>query len=160
MNIVRIKYIAIFSLLAAVLFTACDEEETLQPFMVNFNSGELNISPESSEVEAVLTFSRPATVSGEISLMLTPGTLEYGETKDFYTSVAPVNNTIILPFVTGDQSVSLTVYAGEADALQEDQTLSIKLVENTESVFTPGNTQELWRYCFLRILLSKVVHWI
>jgi len=143
MNILKNKYLATICLLAMVLFTACDEDETLEPFMVNFNSGELNISSQNSEVEAVITFSRPATVRGEISLVLTPGTLEYGETKDFYTSVAPVDNTISLPFVAGDQNVSLTVYAGEADALQEDEMLAIKLVENMESVFTPGSTQEL-----------------
>lgn len=144
MNILRTLCSITILVLVAVAITGCsDDDDTLAPFAINFASEDLGISPSSPEAQITLNFSRPSTVPGSILLSLEPGTLVYGETEDYYTSVAPVNNVITLPFESGDQSVGLTIFAGGAAALQEEKTLGITINEDTGTIFTPGSTNQL-----------------
>ncbi len=144
MNNLKLKFLGSLCLLATLLLSGCaDDDDTLAPFTVNFSSTELGISPSSQEAEVTLTFSRPATVAGSISLLVQPGTLTYGEDGDFYTSVAPDNNTITLPFAPGNQRVSFTIFAGSAANLQEQKTLTLLLTEDTGLVFSLGGSDKL-----------------
>lgn len=127
-----------------IAFSGCsDDDDPIPPFSITFSTAELGISSDNTEAEATVTFSRPATVSGAVILSLEPGGLVYGESNDYYASVEPEGNNITLPFVSGDQSVSVTFFAGSASAIETEQTLSVILVEDSDNTFTIGTTGTL-----------------
>ncbi len=128
---------------ALAIIGCSDDEEMLPPFAVNFSAAELGISSDNPQAELVLTFSRPATSAGNVTLAIEPGDLNYGETADFYTSIPPIDNVIILPFASGDQRLSLSVFAGLAKALEQDQTLLITLRDDSDGIFTPGSMAQV-----------------
>ncbi len=144
MNTLKSKFFTAICLMGLFLFSGCsDDDDTLSSFTVNFNSTELGISPTSTKAEVTLTFSRPATVEGIISLSIDLGTLTYGESADFYTSVAPIDDTILLPFSNGDQSVSFTILAGAASVLTQEAVLIITITEDDGAVYTTGSDNQL-----------------
>lgn len=133
----------LFIFIGGLFYSCSDDDDQLPPFTVSFSTDELSISPTISEVQITLNFSRPATVDGNINLRLQPGSLSYGESADFYTSVAPVNDIINLPFTSQDQRVSLTIFAGTAFILEEEKTLTIDLMQDAGNSFVPGVTDQL-----------------
>lgn len=144
MNIRVIHFMMALLAISMLGLTGCsDDEDTLPPFSVNFRNVELGVSSDNPQADLMLTFSRPATVSGSISLALEPGDLNYGETADFYTSEVPTNNLITLHFEPGDQRAGLTIFAGSARDLEQDKTLLITIQDNSNTIFATGETSQV-----------------
>lgn len=138
MTIIKIRNIV--SLAVLILFAQCSEDETPSPFTVNFGSSQLSIAPSSPEAEIKITFSRPATEAGNIQISLSSEGLEYGETKDFYTTEAFENNTISLSFDKGDQEVLFKIQSGSSSDVTRDVTLTLTIRPDAQEQFIAGNT--------------------
>ncbi|MDN5213142.1 HmuY family protein [Fulvivirgaceae bacterium BMA12] len=127
-----------------VLFSACsDDDDPLTPFSVNFSSAEVGISSDSPEAQLTVSFSRPSTMDGTIKLRLNSGDLVYGESEDFYASVAPQDDVISLAFKSGDQNVNFTVNNGSAANRTADATLVISIENDPDNLFIPGTTNQV-----------------
>ncbi|UXX81074.1 HmuY family protein [Reichenbachiella carrageenanivorans] len=114
-------------LLAGLLllgFTACEEDEAI-PVRVNFSNTEAGISQSSPSADIEISFSRPAEADGSLSISIASETLTYGESADFYTSPLATENVITLPYTVGDESVLITVMAGSALNIEQDESITL-----------------------------------
>ncbi|TRX58426.1 hypothetical protein FNH22_13860 [Fulvivirga sp. M361] len=124
--------------------TACsDDDSDPIPFGVNFNNTELGITGTGTEIEATIVFSRPATASGSLSLSIAPGSMSYGETNQFYTKPEAQNNRVILNFEQGAESVNFKISAGKSLNIKQDESISIRLEESDNTIFTLGTNIQL-----------------
>ncbi|SMD33897.1 HmuY protein [Reichenbachiella faecimaris] len=118
---------------ALVLFgtTACEEDEA-SPVKVNFTNTEAGISKTSPSVDLEISFSRPAEADGSLTISITSETLSYGETADFYTSPLATENVIALPYVVGDESVTVTVMSGSALNIEQDESITLTVSDEAQ----------------------------
>lgn len=130
----------VFCFIALMLFSACNEEESLPPFNVNFANQEIGIT-ESEMVDII--FSRAAESNGEINIQINSGNLTYGEENDFYTIPAAVNQQLTLPFVSGADKVTFEVKAGNNLNIQQDESISFTLLEGAGNLFLPGQNASI-----------------
>ncbi|MFW5760593.1 MAG: HmuY family protein [Cyclobacteriaceae bacterium] len=129
------RFLGIHGLMALLLLSACNEEDSLPPFNVNFANQEIGIS-ESGEVEII--FSRSADNNGEIVLQMNSGNLVYGEENDFYTIPAADNQQLILPFEAGNDKVSFEIMEGSDLNIQQDETITFTLSDDDNGLFLAG----------------------
>lgn len=123
-----------------LLFGACKEDEPLPPFNINFSNQEIGIS-ESGMAEII--FSRSAENDGEIVLQMNSGNLTYGEESDFYTVPAANNQQIVIPFLAGENKVNFEIRTGSGLNIQQDETISFSLIEDSNGLFAPGQNISL-----------------
>lgn len=141
---IKTKYITLLLLAALFGFMGCsDDDDNVQPFSISFSSAEAGISSESASTQITIVFSRPSSTTGEVRLAINSNGLTYGESNDFYTSVTPDADVIVLAFESGDESVSFTVHSGSAAALQEDKTIVFSIMDDETNTFVKGNQTEL-----------------
>jgi len=136
----KLSYLNISSLLVALLvfISACEQEESLPPFNVNFANQEIGVTA-STAIEVV--FSRAAANDGEIVLQMNSGNLQYGEDNDFYTLPAAVDQQITLPFIAGDNKVSFEILAGTGLNIQQDETITFSLLNDVNGTFQTGQNE-------------------
>lgn len=118
----------------AFAWVACDDEDTPQPITINFTNQEVGLSVAATSAEVVLQFSRPVSSGGELLLTLDAGALVYGDAADFYTVPAASDNTLLLTYEAGDESVAFTVNSGAGLNIQQDQNITISLAANDQFV--------------------------
>lgn len=116
-------------MLTAVL-VGCNKEDDPNPFTVNFESTEFGISGTVTSAEVTVVFSRAISSEGTIAVDVS-GSLNYGETADYFTDPAMVDGAIAIPYEKGDESVSFTVYAGSALNIEADQTVTLTFQDLT-----------------------------
>ena len=121
-------YLAVFSI--GMLFTACEDDDAAAvPISLTFTNNELGLT---ESVEVGISFSRPAESDGSLTLGVSETTLNYGSDADYYTTPEMVNNEIIVTYQAGDESTSLTVFAGSALNISQDETITITLINSDE----------------------------
>lgn len=132
----RIKWLRNVMLLSiAVLFNACNEDDAgTIPVTVNFTNTDLGVS---ESVEVGITFSRAAETAGSISIGVVSTTLIYGQDADFYTNPAMNNGEIELTYAVGDESLSLTVFAGSGLNIDQDEQITL-IIQDSEGVLDAG----------------------
>ncbi|WP_422361437.1 HmuY family protein [Reichenbachiella sp.] len=123
----------IIYLLASLILlgvTACEEDETA-PVRVNFSNTETGISDEASSADIEISFSRPAESDGNLSVQIKSASLAYGEDADFFTSPAASDMIATVPFAIGDESVTVTISAGSALNIDQDESITLTISNDT-----------------------------
>ncbi len=135
------KLTNLFIALCLSLFLAgCDDEDTPQPVAINFTNQEVGISSSSPSTEVGITFSRAVSSAGEIELTISSGNLTYGSDADFYTDPEAAGNTITIAYAVGDESANFTVSAGSALNIQNDENVTISLVDSNSDLVVGQNS--------------------
>lgn len=124
----------------AFAWVACDDEDAPQPITINFTNQEVGLSASATSAEVVLQFSRAASSKGELLLTFESGALVYGEDSDFYTVPAASDNTLLLTYEVGDESVAFIVNSGAGLNIQQDQNITISLATNDQFVLGQNTT--------------------
>lgn len=109
-----------------LLVTSCGEDDAATiPAVLNLTNTTLGLT-ESAEVG--VTFSRAAAADGSITVSITSN-LTHGETADFYTDPGASNGVIILDYLQGAESASITVFAGTGLNIAQDETIALTVTE-------------------------------
>lgn len=127
----------------AITLGACEEDETITPVTVNFSNTEAGISNSSPQTEVSVIFSRPVPFEGSLVLDINSGPLVYGTSEDFYTSPEASGDQLELFYTQGDESVSFTVFAGDGLNIEQDESITISLVDMESSELERGQNSEL-----------------
>lgn len=83
-----------------------DDKEDLIDFTVSFSNAAVGLSEQDATADIMLTYSRPATEVGTISVTYTGSNADYG--TDFTTSPDGSSGTISIPVAIGDASSTFT----------------------------------------------------
>jgi YD repeat-containing protein len=95
-------------MMMVVLLTSCNEDEWMDispsPVMVKFQNETMGISELVGPTDIILSFEKPATLSGIIILKM-----ETDYADDFTTDPTPVNSKIEIPVTAGQSQVKFTL---------------------------------------------------
>jgi hypothetical protein len=123
-----------------LFFTACKEDPELPDNAVAFESDQLGISPDESELEIVVRLSRATTESGEVVLDVEENGLVYGST--YTTDPAAEANLITIPVAAGSTEVSFTVSKVATVGYDGSESLVFTILEVPEALVI-GEQQQL-----------------
>lgn len=101
-----ILYVVMAGFLALSSCSSDDDGTALIDFSVTFSTGTISLSEEDASKEVVLTFSRPASESGIITVSFTGADADYG--VDFITDPVATSGSIALPVEVGDTGATFT----------------------------------------------------
>lgn len=111
--------------------SACDEDEP-SPVKVNFSNTEMGITNGNPSAVIEIAFSRPAESDGTLTIGLTNNTMVYGENADFYTDPAATDGTITKSYAIGDESATITINAGSALNIQQDESIAFTITDSNQ----------------------------
>ncbi|MBN8653269.1 MAG: hypothetical protein J0L67_17705 [Cytophagales bacterium] len=115
-----------------VIFSSCKEDPELPDNLAAFETDQLGISPEESELEIVVRLSREVTEAGELVLSVEENGLVYGTT---YTTDPVVEaNLITIPVAAGSSQVSFTVSKVATVGYDGSESLVFAIVEVPEAL--------------------------
>ncbi|MBR9854467.1 MAG: hypothetical protein GYB37_07805, partial [Algicola sp.] len=102
------KIIILKAIILVLLISSCsnDDGQDLIDFTVSFSSETVSTNEEDTSVDVQLSFSRPASKAGTISVTYAGTNAEYG--TDFTTSPNAESGTLSIPVASGAQNVSFT----------------------------------------------------
>ncbi len=135
MKTVKLLFIFTFYL----FLSGCGDEEAIeQPISINFLSEQLAIGNDTDKVSVEIVFSRAASSGGNLTVTINSSGLSYGLENDFYTSPELLENELIIPFVSGAESVIFDVFKGKGLNIESEEIITVQLSENN-SGFQPGS---------------------
>lgn len=115
-----------------VIFSSCKEDPELPDNLAAFETDQLGISPEESELEIVVRLSREVTEAGELVLSVEENGLVYGTT--YTTDPVVVANLITIPVAAGSSQVSFTVSKVATVGYDGSESLVFAIVEVPEAL--------------------------
>jgi hypothetical protein len=139
----KIHWKSILYFLLPISFWACEEEENIPPFAVNFNSIQTGITSDNTSAVLNVIFSRPAHRDGVLTLDIESGGLVYGEDQDFFTDPSANGNRLELPFLSGSEAVTFKVLKGSGLNIRQDEALSFQLADDAAGIFTSGQNNTI-----------------
>jgi hypothetical protein len=122
-----------------VFFSSCKEDPELPDNLVVFESAQLGISPEESELEIVIRLSRETSEAGEIKVSVEENGLTYGTT--YTTDPAVVSNQLVIPVSAGSAQVSFTVSKVATVGYDGSETLIFNILESPEPLIIGPQAQ-------------------
>lgn len=127
-------------LVFAAGFVSCEDDIELPDNIIEFESQELGIGADESELIINISFSRETAEAGSVEIGAVLTGLTYG--TQFTTEPAMVDNKLILPIASGATGVSFKIIKSDGIALLGDEQIKFTIQSTIESLVL-GNKAEL-----------------
>ncbi len=132
-----LNYLIVF--VFAIGFVSCEDDIELPDNIIEFESQELGIGADESELVVNINFSRETTVQGSIEIGAVLTGLTYG--TQFTTEPAMVDNKLSLPVISGATGISFKIIKGEGIALLGDEQIKFTIQSAIESLVLGEKTE-------------------
>jgi hypothetical protein len=131
------------ALLTGCFVMSCDDEtETVvKPGLAQFEKSELSFSEDSEKETIVITFSKPASNPGEVSVSVSSSNVD-----KFQLNPVQDNGVIHLPFSKGQSQVSFEIVSLNNDVLDGDKTLDFTILSVSQD-YDIGTNRTLATMC-------------
>ncbi len=119
-------------LLVGIVSACSDDNPSLPDNVVAFQSGELGIAPDESQLEVKISLSRAVEEALPLSVSFLADGVVYGE--DFVIDPAPVGNTFQLTIPAGSSEATFVLEKKEGLVLDGDEKVTFTVASSSNAV--------------------------